>query len=151
MGKWMRFAIDRKRQIFAAAAAGLGAGLMLSVMTQRAMARTYVITDGQRVVTCTTFATDPDRVLDEAGVELGSLDSYDLGGRDIRVSRSCQVTVRYHGQERHVTSQGETVEALLKRWGIEGDWVGVGHCILGYAANEAPAPKPRKKDYVINR
>ena len=119
MGKWMRFAIDRKRQIFAAAAAGLGAGLMLSVMTQRAMARTYVITDGQRVVTCTTFATDPDRVLDEAGVELDSLDSYDLGGRDIRVSRSCQVTVRYHGRERHVTSQGETVEALLKRWELE--------------------------------
>ena len=119
MGKWMRFAIDRKRQLFAAAAAGLGAALMLSVMTQRAMARTYVITDGQRVVTYTTFATDPVRVLDEAGMELGSLDSYDMGGLDIRISRSCQVTVRYHGREQQVTSQGETVEALLKRWGLQ--------------------------------
>ena len=63
MGRWMRFAADRKRQMIAAGAAGVGAALMLTVMTQRAMARTYVITDGQRVVTYTTFATNPDRVL----------------------------------------------------------------------------------------
>lgn len=40
-------------------------------------------------------------------------------------------------------------EALLKKWGIAGQWRGVGHCILGYAA-EAPAPaKPRKPDYIV--
>ena len=42
-------------------------------------------------------------------------------------------------------------KALLKKWGVDERYIGVGHCILGYAANEAPAPKPRKKDYVINR
>ena len=40
-------------------------------------------------------------------------------------------------------------KALLKKWGVEGEWIGVGHCILGYAA-EAPAqPKPRKVDYIV--
>lgn len=38
-------------------------------------------------------------------------------------------------------------KALLKKWGVEGDWVGVGNCILGYAAQEAPAPKPRRAGY----
>lgn len=38
-------------------------------------------------------------------------------------------------------------KALLKKWGIEGNWVGIGHCILGYP-EEAPAKKPRKQNYV---
>ena len=42
-------------------------------------------------------------------------------------------------------------KALLKKWGVDERYIGVGHCILGYAANEAPAPKPRKNDYVIYR
>ncbi len=39
-------------------------------------------------------------------------------------------------------------KAFLKEWGIEGDYEGIGHCILGYAAGEAPEPKPRKENYV---
>ena len=42
-------------------------------------------------------------------------------------------------------------KALMKKWGVSENYAGIGHCILGYAASEAPAPKPRKKDYVINR
>ena len=38
-------------------------------------------------------------------------------------------------------------KALLQKWGIEGDYVGVGNCILGYA-DEAPQMKPRKDNYV---
>lgn len=38
-------------------------------------------------------------------------------------------------------------KALLQKWGIEGDYVGVGNCILGYA-DEAPQMKPRKENYV---
>ena len=38
-------------------------------------------------------------------------------------------------------------KALLKKWGVEGEWVGVGNCILGYPA-EDPAMKPRKENYV---
>ena len=40
-------------------------------------------------------------------------------------------------------------KALLKRWGIEGEWIGVGHCILGYAAQAPAQPKPRKADYIV--
>lgn len=42
----------------------------------------------------------------------------------------------------------EEGKALLKAWGIEGDYEGIGNCIIGYPAQEAPAPKPRKADYV---
>ena len=35
---------------------------------------------------------------------------------------------------------------LLKKWGIHGDYIGVGNCILGYADGELPAAKPRKEN-----
>ena len=37
---------------------------------------------------------------------------------------------------------------LLKKWGLEEKYRGVGNCILGYADGPAPAPKPRKADYI---
>ena len=37
---------------------------------------------------------------------------------------------------------------LLKKWGIHGDYIGVGNCILGYADGELPAAKPRKENYI---
>ena len=43
--------------------------------------------------------------------------------------------------------ESEEGKALLKKWSVEGDYVGVGNCILGYAAEE-PAMKPRKDDFV---
>ena len=39
-------------------------------------------------------------------------------------------------------------KALLKQWGIEGDYEGIGHCVLGYRADDPPAPAPRKENYV---
>ena len=36
---------------------------------------------------------------------------------------------------------------LLRQWGIEGSYIGIGNCILGYK-DENPAPKPRKENYV---
>ena len=44
--------------------------------------------------------------------------------------------------------ESEEGKALLKAWGIEGDYEGIGNCILGYPAQAAPTPKPRKPDYV---
>lgn len=38
-------------------------------------------------------------------------------------------------------------KALLKKWGVEGDWVGVGNCIIGYADGPEPKPAPRRPDY----
>ena len=40
-------------------------------------------------------------------------------------------------------------KALLKEWGIEGDYEGIGNCILGYKAQEDPASKPRKGNYIV--
>ncbi len=39
-------------------------------------------------------------------------------------------------------------KALLKEWGIEGDYEGIGHCILGYIDGKVPDAKPRKEDFV---
>ena len=43
----------------------------------------------------------------------------------------------------------EAVKALLKKWGVEGDWIGVGHCLLGYAAAAPREAAPRKADYIV--
>ena len=37
---------------------------------------------------------------------------------------------------------------LLKSLGIEGDYEGIGHCVLGYAEGNEPNSAPRKGDYV---
>ena len=38
-------------------------------------------------------------------------------------------------------------KSLLAQWGVEGDVIGAGNCILGYP-DENPAMKPRKPDYI---
>ena len=40
-------------------------------------------------------------------------------------------------------------KAMLKKWGIEGNYEGIGHVALGYALKEPAAPKSRKADYVV--
>jgi nitroreductase len=40
-------------------------------------------------------------------------------------------------------------KAVLKELGIEGDYEGIGHLILGYAASPAPKPAPRKAGYIV--
>ena len=42
----------------------------------------------------------------------------------------------------------EEGKAILKDLGIEGDYEGIGHCILGYAAAENKAAAPRKDNYI---
>lgn len=42
--------------------------------------------------------------------------------------------------------ESEEGKALLKKWGIDGDYEGIGHCVLGYG-EKAPA-KPRKDKYI---
>ena len=42
----------------------------------------------------------------------------------------------------------EEGKALLKKWGIEGDYVGIGHCILGYRDCDIPKAAARKSDYI---
>lgn len=37
---------------------------------------------------------------------------------------------------------------ILKKLGVDGDYEGIGHCAIGYAAEPAKDPVPRKADYV---
>ncbi len=39
-------------------------------------------------------------------------------------------------------------KALLKKWGIEGNYEGIGHCILGYHEGEFPKTSARKENYI---
>jgi nitroreductase len=44
--------------------------------------------------------------------------------------------------------QTEYGKSLLKRAGIEGEWEGIGHCVLGYADGPLPEARPRKEGWV---
>ena len=95
-------------------------GLALTaLLSQTAFAKTYVITDGDRVVTYTTFATDPAQVLGEAGMELHTYDTYTTepveGAEAITIQRAQEVTIHYHGQTTKTAAGGETAGELLQR------------------------------------
>ena len=60
---------------------------------------------------------------------------------------------RHHGKWYGFTELKKNLKAkkekkLLKSLGIEGDYEGIGNCILGYADGEAPLAKPRKNNFV---
>lgn len=44
--------------------------------------------------------------------------------------------------------ESEEGKAILKELGIEGDYEGIDHLILGYPSKPLPQPLPRKADYV---
>lgn len=96
---------------------------MTALLSQTAFATTYVITDGDRVVTYTSFATDPAEVLGAAGLPLEEYDTYTTeaveGASAITINRAQRITVHYHGQTTIVTSLGETAGELLQRLGLE--------------------------------
>ena len=96
---------------------------MTALLSQTALARTYVITDGDRVVTYTTFATDPEEVLGQAGVTLSEDDTYTTqaveGAASITVRRAQKIQVQYHGQTTVATTFGETAGELLTRLNLE--------------------------------
>lgn len=43
----------------------------------------------------------------------------------------------------------EEGKELKKQWGIPDEYIGVGHCVLGYRDCEYPTAKPRKEGFVI--
>ena len=45
--------------------------------------------------------------------------------------------------------ESEEGKELLRQWGIPENYVGIGHCILGYRDCEYPDPKPRKENYIV--
>lgn len=44
----------------------------------------------------------------------------------------------------------EEGKALLESWGLHGDYVGIGNCILGYPEGEHPAARERAENRVIH-
>ena len=40
-------------------------------------------------------------------------------------------------------------KAVLRELGIEGEWEGIGHCIVGYTDGAEPEAKPRKDDRTV--
>ena len=64
------------------------------------------------------------------------LAAHDLGIGSCWIHRAKEVFESEEGKE------------ILKSLGIEGDYEGIGNCILGYADCEAPLAKPRKNNFV---
>ena len=51
----------------------------------------------------------------------------------------------HRAKEEFESAEGK---AFLKALGIEGDYEGIGHCVLGYTDGEEPKAMPRKENYV---
>ena len=84
--------------------------------------KTYVITDGSKVMVHTTASTDCAAVLDEAGLQLDADDTYTTQSADgtaqINVRRGQRLMINYHGTQIEASSAGETVGQLLERLNI---------------------------------
>ena len=68
-------------------------------------------------------------------------------GNLLNAAKACGVSSCWihRAKEEFETEEGKQI---LKELGIEGDFEGIGHCILGYADDDEPAPAPRKDNYV---
>ena len=64
-----------------------------------------------------------------------------LAAEDLGLA-SCWI---HRAKEEFESAEGKEI---LKSLGIEGDYEGIGHCIMGYAAAPAGEPKERKASYV---
>lgn len=51
----------------------------------------------------------------------------------------------HRAREEFETEEGKE---LLQKWKIPDNYVGIGHCILGYPDGNLPEAKPRKGDYI---
>jgi uncharacterized protein YabE (DUF348 family) len=92
-------------------------------LTQTAFAgNTYRVMDGDRVLVHTSYATDPETVLQELGLTLGEADLYEVeqtsGIREIRVRRLQTIHVDICGVVKTVQTYGETVGDLLRRLNV---------------------------------
>ncbi len=77
--------------------------------------------------------------IEDASLALGNMfnAAYSLGLGSCWVHRTKQMF------------ESEEGKALLGKWGVAGDYVGVGACILGYPDCEHPKAAPRKDNFVV--
>ena len=117
------FVIRRKSNLTRVLAMLLVVICLVGALSQTEQAATtYVITDGDAVTVHTTYASDPAKVLKEAGVALSADDVYTTesvdGVSEIKVQRLQSISVYYGEQVFEVSSFGETLQELLVRLGI---------------------------------
>lgn len=120
MLEFYRKAQNKKTVIIRMAAILLPIALVAVLLIQTVFARnTYLIKDGSHVTLHTTYATDPEEVLDEAGLQLGRDDTYTthpgFALSEITIQRMQEVTVIFEGKAQTVSTYGETVQELLER------------------------------------
>ncbi len=138
MQVFMSFFHKKNHRWISVAVLALCVVLLVVTLSQTALAQTtYVITDGEQVIHHTTYTSDPDKVLSEAGFTLGTDDFYITeateNGPEIRVQRVQNVTVNYCGSELNVKSTSQTVGQLLSEHGIPTD----GEYVLSVPAETA--------------
>lgn len=115
--------VTKRNSVFIRMAVVVVPLILLLFLSQTALAEnTYVITDGDRVKVYTTSSTDPAAVLNEAGLALGEDDTYTTqmqgGVSQITVQRQQTVSIQQGDRIVQVTTNGETVAALLDRLDI---------------------------------
>lgn len=115
--------IEKNKQFNRAVAMLVSVVCVMLLLSQTVFAqRTFVITDGDQVKVHTSFASDPARVLNEAGVTLEAVDQFTTqavdGVSEITVQRGQVITIDNCGERLEVGSFGEDLETLLKRLGV---------------------------------
>ena len=126
MRRIKRFSSKKNEFLFRTAAILLPLISIVLLLSQTAFAQnTYVITDCERIVIHTSSATDPAEVLDEAGLTLGSDDTYTTQGGDgvseITVRRNLTILIDNCGKELTLEASAGTVKALLEQLDIMPD------------------------------
>ena len=83
---------------------------------------------------------EPERytAVEDGALVMGNLmqAAYDIGLGSCWIHRARQMFESAEGK------------ALLRKWGLREDLLGVGNCVLGYA-DEEPAPKPRREGRIL--
>ena len=121
MQKVKQFAFERKDQLLRAGGAlGLALILVLSLSLTVFADTTYKIHDGGSQMIYKTDATEPEEVLEEAGLPLAAGDLYNveegLLSSTITVRRAVDVTINYYGEPMTVFGyEDETLADVLAR------------------------------------
>lgn len=76
--------------------------------------------------------------LEDGSLVMGNL----LNGANALGVDSCWI---HRAKEVFLSKEGKE---LLRQWGIDEKYVGIGNCILGYRKGDKPEAKPRKTDYI---
>ena len=85
--------------------------------------------------------TDPERntCVEDGALVMGNLM---LAAHSLGIA-SCWI---HRAREVFASAEGK---ALLQQWGVEGEWIGIGHCILGYAAEPEKPAAPRLEGRIV--